>query len=781
MLPMQLPALFYIKFTHPIKYSLSVQFLLKTVAFTMLPPLSVLFIVISVVSCQIDGEFWWLKNDMTKFRHGRVSPPKFDDVNELDTDETAKITFKDTDLSSNKEVHSNMNINGKSENIDEAASVIHFRDETELAKPLIEIENINFDTLNALLENLTKNIDHEKDNESHKDKDEFQFIFPSENNALWKVTENLNKETTTFPSQSKTDDLSKINNIDKISHNNIVSEDKDDLQPESICSFIEKSECIRNEGTLHTPRLKLEKHMNVPNQEIICCILPITKASISKIVFPDNDLLTKRFKRSSTDDVSAALKQRNTLMSRKYTLDNQRVRTTTPAIRRKATQKVVNSDEYSVDPYWNIKNSNIRNPDVPIYQDPDSAYDYGSHSFGDDYTVELPKPGLIGLYSDHRQTQTTWNHNKHKVFSYGPLDSVEEEFETPFGYGSSIDPRLDHRSTSKPNRRKPSKLTATLSKDPMHSSQSQTINFHSNPDFQIMQGFKLLNLMRQKNRVVRKTPANDEECDNNGVKIKEKPSKYTNYAVDDYDERLYETNLKLRLFNECGIPQVPIEDCENGHEQGIVQNGAHPWIVLVIATNSEQNLLCYGTLVHARVAVTAAECVDGKAPGAISIIAGVRNLDKAVEQSQRRMASVILHSEYTPGDLAHNLALLHWKRPLILDATVQPACLAEPHSGESCLFVGWGGYDQKMLSDLRWQRASVLSQNCNKRLSKLKVDALCAAVEATGTVTGLGGPLLCKRNGRWSAVGVAVWRDDVVILLPPQEWVIRNMATLRIQ
>lgn len=39
----------------------------------------------------------------------------------------------------------------------------------------------------------------------------------------------------------------------------------------------------------------------------------------------------------------------------------------------------------------------------------------------------------------------------------------------------------------------------------MQQSESQTVNFHSTPDFHVLQGFKLINLAGNKNRHTRKT------------------------------------------------------------------------------------------------------------------------------------------------------------------------------------------------------------------------------------------------------------------------------------
>lgn len=50
---------------------------------------------------------------------------------------------------------------------------------------------------------------------------------------------------------------------------------------------------------------------------------------------------------------------------------------------------------------------------------------------------------------------------------------------------------------------------------------------------------------------------------------------------------------------------------------------------------------------------------------------------------------------------------------------------------------------------------------------------MCHTLNIKKLQTGVGGPLLCMNGDRQSMVGVAVWRDSVILTLPVLEWAAR--------
>ncbi|CAG4953065.1 unnamed protein product [Colias eurytheme] len=728
-----------------------------------------------LVSSQLNGEFWWLNEKVAQLYNIEPPQPMFDDVSEFDTDESVKIIFRDADVSidANEDIEKPPNIsNNSTENM---TLNIYFQDQSSLAKPISL-------TINDNLSDKLTNKDLNKSNDEvvptpisdfsstpaaplNKDhsEDVLNFVFPDDNALEWDdktefdSTQN-NGLTTNKPDTTTTS----FKNDNKL------------MDSESICTFITTVVCLKRRGNPYSFNGRPLSQQKVSDDQIICCILPIKAYDASRILFPNMQIKKyKRFKRSNTDTENTALKQRNALMRRKYQSQEVNPRLSTTTSRTILTQRIVTPEDY-LDPYWNIKNSKFRNPAKDSSdQSSDSKFDYGHKEYADDYTVEIPKPGgLVGLYSDHG-----WSVAKPNTgYSYGDSgDTSEESGDGDFSIGySTIDPRLGTPLLLSATRRKPAKLSIS-SIGNTHNSASQLISFRSKPDFQVMQGFKLLNLAKNKNRFVRKTTAATSTVNDyqDSTAMSDRPSKaFTSYGVD-YEDFIDAEN---QVYSDCGKIYNNIYDI--GRESGELDKGTSPWLTLVVLTRSRQSILCYATLIHPQAAVTAADCVYGTAPGEVSIITGAFDLSEENAKTEHRLTTVITHPQYKPGQLSGNLAVLHWKRPLTLGRNVQPACMSDPHVGDDCYFVGWGGYDEGIRQRPHWQRAFILSPKiCNIRLAKLDVqlptDAFCASVDSTRTVTGVGGPLICMNNGRQSIVGVAVWRDNVILTLPVLEWTAR--------
>ncbi|CAG9583313.1 unnamed protein product [Danaus chrysippus] len=543
-------------------------------------------------------------------------------------------------------------------------------------------------------------------------------------------------------------------------------EDKPIIESESICTFITKHECLLNKGTVHMSGLCPLNSFH--NYHRVCCILPLfpyTKQSHQSEI-----LNGSRYKRSNDDEISPALKQRNALLQRKnfpHAFKNNQDSTTDQS----KNQKIVTPSDY-VDPYWNVKNFKFRQQNN-FNEDKDkekTKFDSSSKDYSDDYTAEVPKPGLLGAYTDRDERLTTWK-MRNKAYSYDGYDEISEEdsgeSDMPFGY-SSFDPRQGNRKkNSRSKKRKPQRLMVTSTEE-NKGSESQTINFHSRPDFHVLHGFKLVNLSGNKNRFVRTTT--ETLCDSQDTSNENTFPEVEN-PDDIYDDTI---DLDQQVYKDCGnsVTNTLNSNFKKTHDE------TNPWLSLVVLTKSPQTILCYATIVHPRAVITAAECVQGKIAGDVTVLTGMWKLKNDKPIPQHRMASVYIHSDYKPGELANDLSLLYWKRPLQLAANIQPACLADPHVGDDCYFVGWGGYDQGLSHHPDSQQATILTPRiCDEKLSSpeliLPPGAFCASVESRGTVTGIGGALLCKgAGGRTSIVGVAVYRDNIVVLLPTFEWVV---------
>ncbi|KPI92487.1 Coagulation factor VII [Papilio xuthus] len=717
----------------------------------MLTKLFIFYFTFKVIVAQINGEFWWLNDKLLKLYKVEPPQPKFEDIGEFETDESAKIVFRDDqfEVTQKEDTLSDTTVKTK-----DNEAIIHFRDESKLVNP-VEVVNKTeaFETQNRI----DTVGDIKKENENKEDV--FNFVFPDDVATLKNVK---NKNNTNIVNVYRSESF--VNNGNKSeTFNNIIFNNTEDSLSENICTYMKKSECNRCNGFPYLPEKQsnlLKTAMNIQN---VCCILPLTKSKSSKIKFPSNDY--NRIKRSNNDDnISPALKQRQNLIERKYG-----TQTTASTV----AQKIVTPDEEYIDPYLNIKNYNFKQK-VNEFKSSQEDNDY---IYNDYYAAELPKPSLVGLYSDHSPPNWSFVYPK-KESSYYNDDSVEEEIPT-FGY-STIDPRQGSSSTAA--NLKPRLLKLTSASDRMLNLERHTVSYHSNPDFQVLQGFKLLNLKNKMQphtiRTLRR-PTTAESLTDSGEKMFQSESS----IGEDYDDY---TELTDPLYKNCGRTNEDNEHIFNcDSTMGESPRGAHPWLLLVTLSKRRQSILCYATLVHPRAAITTADCTY-EMNGEITIVAGAWDLKEEKRgHLQYRKPSVRAHQQYTPGKLAYNIALLYWRRPLRLDFHVQPACLSDDTSNE-CIFVGWGGYDQGVRQRPRWQRASVLSsQNCAENMSNeqefdLPIDTFCASVDSKTTVTGPGGPLLCRTNDVYSVAGLSVWRNHVVVLMRPQEWTIRAMAALRI-
>ncbi|VVC91852.1 unnamed protein product, partial [Leptidea sinapis] len=527
-------------------------------------------------SAQINGEFWWLNEKVTKLLNIEPVQPAFDDVSEFDTDESAKVIFQENYLDNSKS--ESRDVNGAEQlKIENMPTAIFFKDDSVLTRPVNE--NLAFEELANTEINSNDKMSITQSEKTANNEDILDFVFPDEKEIITKHIRN---------GTNSTDSL--IINKTVISTTNrppaIILKNTNKLyESESICTFVSKFRCFERRGVPYIfPGRSSEAN------QAICCILPIKSNKASQFLFPDAIEQHKRFKRSGneSENLSPAIKQRNALLRRKYEPNNSYIKMSTTTPRTILAQKVVTSED-DLDPYWNVKNSKFRNPSS-FAQSSATQDDYNYKDYID-YAYEIPKPGgLVGLYSDH--DNRGWSFVKpNKGFTYNdPVDADDEEEDENISFGySTIDPRFGNKAGSTSLRRKPSHLIDS-SPEEIRTSESHAISFRSKPDFEVLRGFKLLNLNGGKNRFVRKTTTGSENNDSGERLIR--PYKGTVYNAD-YEDFL---DLDQQVFRECGKNE--------GFDKA-------PWIVLIVLTRSRQSILCYATLIHPRAAVTAADCVQG--------------------------------------------------------------------------------------------------------------------------------------------------------------------------
>lgn len=141
---------------------------------------------------------------------------------------------------------------------------------------------------------------------------------------------------------------------------------------------------------------------------------------LQKIYFPEDTVHSRRFKRSK----STALGKGNILLFHNYAHKKQKTKPT--------LEKTDDDYEYE-DPYVNIKNHKSSNN----RKQESITKHHNSDEYHDDYAVEIPAPGLTGLYSDMHENKN----NPYNVQHIATPDYEDEDSTDLLGY-ATVDPRI---------------------------------------------------------------------------------------------------------------------------------------------------------------------------------------------------------------------------------------------------------------------------------------------------------------------------------------------------
>ncbi|CAF3673225.1 unnamed protein product [Rotaria socialis] len=185
-----------------------------------------------------------------------------------------------------------------------------------------------------------------------------------------------------------------------------------------------------------------------------------------------------------------------------------------------------------------------------------------------------------------------------------------------------------------------------------------------------------------------------------------------------------------------------------------------PWQVLFEAGGT-----CGGTLINAEYVLTAAHCINPEDSSAITITAGMHNmeLDETTETTRqvRHAQRVTVHPGYNLDTIKNDLALVRLAEPVQFNENVQPACLPgpDPEPGSEVVLIGWGvtstgGEISPVLKqtevqvidhcDEHWAEVDDATQLCFK--DKTLTSATCQGDS--------GGPALQEHDGQWVVEGV---------------------------
>lgn len=216
------------------------------------------------------------------------------------------------------------------------------------------------------------------------------------------------------------------------------------------------------------------------------------------------------------------------------------------------------------------------------------------------------------------------------------------------------------------------------------------------------------------------------------------------------------------------------------------QYGEFPWMVAILKEESNNDQVlnvyqCGGAIIAFDVVLTAAHCVDGKAPSQLKIRGGewdTQTKDELWPHQDRQVQRVIMHEEYYKGGLFNDIALLFLSEPFTPAENINTVCLPPPNfnfDNSRCYASGWGkdqfGKQGKYSVILKRIDLPVMPrQQCQTNLRttrlgkffELHSSFLCAGGEqGKDTCKGDGGsPLVCpvpNTPNRFYQAGIVAW------------------------
>ncbi|XP_045464491.1 phenoloxidase-activating factor 2-like [Harmonia axyridis] len=213
-----------------------------------------------------------------------------------------------------------------------------------------------------------------------------------------------------------------------------------------------------------------------------------------------------------------------------------------------------------------------------------------------------------------------------------------------------------------------------------------------------------------------------------------------------------------------------------GGDDNEAEFGEFPWMLGILRNGTFK---CGGSLIHPRVALTAAHCVYGRS-GSLEVRAGEWDWQMPNENpphQNRFVKMIIIHNKYIPSTVQNDIAMLVTDEPFDLTYTVGVVCIPFPNTqyrDTTCTASGWGessyygGGEQTILR--KTDLPLVEREECTRALQEARLGPrffldqsfICAGGEEDkDTCRGDGGsPLVCPIKGkeeRVEQVGIVSW------------------------
>ncbi|XP_023565093.1 chymotrypsinogen B-like [Octodon degus] len=220
---------------------------------------------------------------------------------------------------------------------------------------------------------------------------------------------------------------------------------------------------------------------------------------------------------------------------------------------------------------------------------------------------------------------------------------------------------------------------------------------------------------------------------------------------------------------ECGVPAIPPELSDlsriiNGQD---AVPGSWPWMAYLQVIKGEDVYQCGGSLICKHWVITAAHCSVETTDKVFLGVYDLRAPDKHWQELD--VEEVFIHPNFTLETVSYDVALIKLATPAQLNERVSPVCLPRPcdrfRPGTECVTTGWGwtSVDPPDASTKLQQAVLPLvsTKECKKIFGDRITDQMiCAGANGVSSCMGdSGGPLMCKKNGAWTLVGIVSWGD----------------------
>ncbi|XP_063608356.1 trypsin-3-like [Penaeus indicus] len=196
------------------------------------------------------------------------------------------------------------------------------------------------------------------------------------------------------------------------------------------------------------------------------------------------------------------------------------------------------------------------------------------------------------------------------------------------------------------------------------------------------------------------------------------------------------------------------------------QPGEYPWMVRLSIRVGFLTYLCGGSIITSLHIITAAHCVDYRAPE-VTVVAGEHNVETEDEGITQTIGAkkVAMHPKFDATTSANDIAVITLQSPLEWTDNVGPICLPpdKTFGNSEAVIVGWGLLDNLDLTppdELQEAGVTVFDHGeCKSAhaFSNFPVTDkhICAADPGQIACRGdSGGPLMTKENGLWLLLGV---------------------------